>query len=242
MVYKVCVKCNINKSLEEFQRHSISPDGFQYSCKVCRNLQKKLYRQLKKDEINKKQKEYTIKNKDKIVARSKIYYINNKEKIKQKVEVKKDIIKKKQQEYYLKNKEVFSQKAKQSRENFKKVYGISQTTFYKRRSPVDKAIQNLRRRLHKVLNSKSFNKNNKFKYILGCSPEELKSYLEAKFQPGMSWDNHSFEGWHIDHIIPLSSANSEEEVYKLCHYTNLQPLWKLENLQKSNKILVNING
>jgi hypothetical protein len=51
----------------------------------------------------------------------------------------------------------------------------------------------------------------------------------------MSWENR--DEWHIDHIIPLSSANSEEELYKLCHYTNLQPLWAEENIKKSNKII-----
>jgi hypothetical protein len=50
----------------------------------------------------------------------------------------------------------------------------------------------------------------------------------------MSWSNHG--KWHIDHIIPLSSAKSKEELVKLCHYTNLQPLWALDNLGKANKI------
>ena len=51
----------------------------------------------------------------------------------------------------------------------------------------------------------------------------------------MKWDNHG--KWHIDHIIPLSSAETEEEVYNLCHYTNLQPLWGEDNLKKGKKII-----
>ena len=43
--------------------------------------------------------------------------------------------------------------------------------------------------------------------------------------------------WQIDHIIPLSSAITKEEIYKLCYYTNLQPLWKIDNIKKSNKII-----
>jgi hypothetical protein len=52
----------------------------------------------------------------------------------------------------------------------------------------------------------------------------------------MSWDNHGKNGWHIDHKFPLAKASSESEIYKLNHYTNLQPLWEEENLRKSDKI------
>ena len=72
---------------------------------------------------------------------------------------------------------------------------------------------------------------------LGCSIEELKKHLEAQFQPGMSWNNWSFEGWHIDHIKPLSKFNltDKEEFIKACHFSNLQPLWSGDNLKKGNK-------
>jgi hypothetical protein len=65
----------------------------------------------------------------------------------------------------------------------------------------------------------------------------LKIHLEKQFKDGMSWENHSLFGWHIDHIIPLSSAESDDELKKLCHYTNLQPLWAKENIVKRNKII-----
>jgi len=73
---------------------------------------------------------------------------------------------------------------------------------------------------------------------LGCTVPELKLYLEVQFKPGMTWDNWSFTGWHVDHIIPLDSFNlqNREEFLKACHYTNLQPLWAEENLKKSNKL------
>lgn len=71
--------------------------------------------------------------------------------------------------------------------------------------------------------------------ILGCGYEELKSHLESKFVEGMSWDNRG--EWHIDHIIPLSSASTKEQLIELSHYSNLQPLWEKDNLRKSNNIL-----
>jgi len=72
---------------------------------------------------------------------------------------------------------------------------------------------------------------------LGCSVEELKKHLESLWKPGMSWDNWSKDGWHIDHIRPLNSfdLSNSEEVKQACHYSNLQPLWAEENLQKSDK-------
>jgi hypothetical protein len=85
------------------------------------------------------------------------------------------------------------------------------------------------------LKLKNIKKINSTFEIVGCSPLELKKHLEKLFKPGMSWENKGM--WHIDHIIPLSSAKNEKELFELCNYKNLQPLWSLENLKKSNKLL-----
>jgi hypothetical protein len=71
---------------------------------------------------------------------------------------------------------------------------------------------------------------------LGCSIEFLRAYLEAHFNPGMTWDNWG-QGpgkWHIDHIVPLAwfDLTNREQFLSACHYTNLQPLWSEENLSK----------
>jgi hypothetical protein len=92
----------------------------------------------------------------------------------------------------------------------------------------------MRCRLHHFLNRSTIKKKSKTFDILGCSPYFLKEHLEKQFMNGMTWDNRN--EWHIDHIIPLSYAKTEEEVYGLCHYSNLQPLWAQDNLKKSNKI------
>jgi hypothetical protein len=75
---------------------------------------------------------------------------------------------------------------------------------------------------------------------LGCSIEQLKQHLESKFQTNMSWNNYGPTGWHIDHIIPLSKFNLSirEELLKACHYTNLQPLWAIDNICKGNKLYI----
>lgn len=95
----------------------------------------------------------------------------------------------------------------------------------------------LRNRIGTALKIKNGTKALKTVELLGCSLGDFKIYLENKFQDGMSWDNHARDGWHIDHIIPLDAFDltKPEEQLKACHYTNLQPLWWKENLQKNNK-------
>lgn len=69
---------------------------------------------------------------------------------------------------------------------------------------------------------------------LGCTIEELKIHLEKQFQEGMTWENHGLYGWHIDHIIALSSVDltDKKQFLQVVHYTNLQPLWAKDNLEK----------
>lgn len=72
--------------------------------------------------------------------------------------------------------------------------------------------------------------------LLSCSIEDFKKYLEGKFKARMSWENYGYYGWHIDHIRPCASFNLDisEEQKKCFHYTNLQPLWRVENQEKGS--------
>lgn len=106
--------------------------------------------------------------------------------------------------------------------------------YYSRRyqqDPIFRIIKNQRNRLKEIIT----NKPTSFTKSIGCGSNFLKSYLESKFQPGMTWKNYG--QWHIDHIRPLSSFNllDKEQFKQACHYTNLQPLWAKENRIKSNK-------
>lgn len=103
----------------------------------------------------------------------------------------------------------------------------------------------IRSRIKSCLKTQLKRKRAKYKSIeanealLGCSIEHLKNYLESKFNNGMSWDNYGHKGWHIDHIKPLSSFDltQDEQLKQACHYTNLQPLWWMDNLRKHAKIV-----
>jgi hypothetical protein len=73
--------------------------------------------------------------------------------------------------------------------------------------------------------------------LCGCTFEQLQEHIEKLFKEGMTWDNHTQFGWHVDHIVPLSKFDQKdpEQVKKAWHYTNLQPLWWKDNLEKYNK-------
>lgn len=95
-------------------------------------------------------------------------------------------------------------------------------------------ISNLRHRVYMI--AKGQYKTGSAIRDLGCSADEFKSYIESKFQSGMTWENYG-SYWHIDHIIPLSKIDltDREQFLKACHYINLQPLEAKENIRKSNR-------
>lgn len=97
--------------------------------------------------------------------------------------------------------------------------------------------ENLRTRARTFLNNQMpYGKKSKTTELLGADYITVYDHIESLFTSGMSWwmiGKHI----HIDHIIPLSSAKTEEEAIKLFHYTNLQPLWAEDNLKKGSKIL-----
>ncbi len=79
--------------------------------------------------------------------------------------------------------------------------------------------------------------------IIGCSLIEFRKYIESKFEPWMNWNNRGLYngqfnyGWDLDHIEPISSASSKEEILKLNHFTNFQPLCSKVNRDiKKNKL------
>lgn len=152
------------------------------------------------------------------------YYLINSEKLKKRrvdryrEDTKKEQIRIKQ--YYRKNKENI----------------INKLRVKKRENVTLRMISNLRSRIVQFMKSKKIHKDNKTLDLVGCSTEFLREYLERQFKDGMSWENYG--SWHIDHIIPLSSTNNSEEINKLCHYSNLQPLWAHENLSKGNKVII----
>jgi hypothetical protein len=159
------------------------------------------------------------------------------------LEIKQNLRKNNPEKYKEQTKKYY-EKTKDTQKEKKKIWILNNrekyNSYWTNRKKEDiefKLITDMRSRLSTYLSKKGLSKKNKTFEIVGCSPLQLREHLEKQFVIGMTWNNRG--EWHIDHIIPLSSAKTEEELYKLFHYTNLQPLWAIENIKKSNKILSN---
>jgi len=101
--------------------------------------------------------------------------------------------------------------------------------------PLYKLTSNIRSLIRQSFRYRGIKKNTLSEQILGCSFIIFKEYLESKFLPWMNWDNYGKYngelnyGWDIDHIIPLNTATCEDDIIKLNHHTNLQPLCSRTN-------------
>jgi len=106
----------------------------------------------------------------------------------------------------------------------------------KQNDPVFKIKSNYSSLLSRSFKIKGVKKPGKTIELLGCSIEFFIIHLTKQFTDGMSLDNYG--KWHIDHIIPFASAGNDlNKLKELCHYTNLQPLWAIDNIIKRDKIL-----
>lgn len=239
METKICRKCKLDKDINEFSKKNTSKDGKQNICKYCDKQESKKWKENNKEKVKLQRERYLKKNPEKLKEYQKEYQKKWAKKNPEKVKLKR-------KKYNLKNCEKNKEYCNLWRQNnpdYKKTYNENnreknwEYEKKRRKNVLVKLACNIRCRVKNFLKSKNINKTNKTFNIVGCSPELLKEHLEKQFTEGMSWDNHGRFGWHIDHIIPLSSANTDEEIYKLCHYTNLQPLWAFDNLTKGDKII-----
>jgi hypothetical protein len=170
IVEKVCSKCGVTKSIDNFSSRKDSTHGFKDHCKECDSLYRK--------PIDKKYRQEN-----------------------------KTIIRRKDIEYRKKRMEI--------------------DDLYKAKTIAREVIR-------KAISRGGYKKNSRTEQILGCDYETFKSHIESKFTEGMNWQNRG--EWHVDHVVPISFAASEEQLLKLNHYTNLQPLWEAQNLEKSDKL------
>jgi hypothetical protein len=187
-------KCNKCNEEKDLSLFYKRKNGYRNICKPCN-------RELSRETKKKYMINYRIINSEALKESHKNYEINNKDKRKSYLELNKDKIRERSRNY---------QRLKCKTDPFFKL---------------KKNVRNL------IYKSFSVNKVSKrTKDILGCSFEEFKIHLESKFEPWMNWENRGKYngelnyGWDIDHIVPISSAKNEEELIRLNHFSNLQPL------------------
>ncbi len=159
-----------------------------------------------KQEYLRQQREYRVKNADAIRETKRLYRQKNAAKIKLA-----------KQKYGVENRDKIAKALANRRAN----------------NPIARMANSMRRSIRRYLDAGQKGEMSSFE-IIGCSKDDLRKHLESKFRDGMTWQNYG-KHWHIDHIVPLISAKSADEVKRLCHWTNLQPLTAFENISKGSK-------
>lgn len=204
--YKVCSKCKDIKNIEWFSKDKQRKDGRYPQCKLCQKIKIDKWSERNKSHISRYHKKYYQLNKDK----AKEYQQQNKDR----------------RMSYMK---VWRKKNKLRIRSYKRNYH----NLIESKSINFKLLHNLRSRLQQSI--KHNKKWARTMELVGCSIDDLKTYLESKFTNGMSWENYGRSGWHIDHILPCYSydLSKEDEQRKCFHYTNLQPLWAIDNCKKN---------
>jgi hypothetical protein len=217
---KICKKCNVEKQLNEFSKDSKGKYGVKGKCKQCIKEYDTLYKTANKNKIQ----QYYIDNKERINKQSKTTYKLNRE-------------------HYINKNNQYGKDNPEVRRKAVAKYLKSNPEYYKtyrknryHNDPQFKLRIILGTRLNKAL--KIHSKSTSILNLVGCSMEELKNYIEKQFTDAMSWENHGIY-WEVDHILPCASFDLTdiEQQTQCFHYSNLQPLPKIDNRIKSNKIL-----
>lgn len=210
---KECKGCKELKSLDDYHKSTISKDGLNSYCKVCRCAKQKIY----------------VKNNKKMVY----------EKKKKWRELNKEEIKISRHKYYKKNKEFENTRSnewnKLNRENTKEYRNSYSRSYYKKNKP----LMAWRRILHSSIKRMNTKKEGHTIDILGYSSLDLKNHIEGLFTIGMSWENYG--EWHIDHIKPIVLFDKDTPMSIVNHLSNLRPLWSVTRIIDGITYIGNLN-
>jgi hypothetical protein len=238
---KTCKKCLVEKKIEEFGSNKNNKDGKSIYCYGCELVRAKDYREKNREKVNKSSKKWRENNPEKYKDTIKKYIDKNPQmsskertkKYRENEEYRLNLSKKRRKKYQ-ENIEVEREKRKKYYHENKDKEREKNDAWRKNKLKNDgffRMKKRLRDRIRDYMKGNHVGK--KTKDIVGLEYEEFKTYISDKFTDGMNWDNYG--KWHLDHIIPLYEAKTEEEILKLNHYTNLQPLWAEDNLKKNRK-------
>lgn len=219
MEMKICTKCGIEKPIDDFGFQNKEHKKHTNYCKTCLFEYRKLWGCNNKTKLTEYNKQYNLDNSNKRKQyqkeRRNKYYLENNQTY--------------NQNYYAKNKDKIKARKIKNREEWNKVKNKRRQYRWKT-DPLFKFLSGIRSKFRKIFKDNGYTVKSKNQQILGCSYQEFIQHLEKQFEPWMNWENKGKYngklnyGWDIDHIIPLSTAKTEDDLIKLNHYTNLQPL------------------
>lgn len=219
-----CRRCGKLKLAKEFYRHSTRKNGLTIFCRECfKFIRRESYLKHREKRLIER-KRYAKQNKAKIAAAKKLYYLSHR-----------DAIRSYKKLWRQKNAIRLREGARQYRQSHRaqrRLYEINRL-----KTDLNYRLQyNLRSRLHCALRLQNSKKSDLTMKLIGCSINELKRYLQSKFLRGMTWNNYGKNGWCIDHIVPCAFFDlSKAENQKKCfHYSNLQPMWAIDNMYKNS--------
>lgn len=213
---KICRICGIEKDYNNFNFRKDS-NTYRNECKECQSRRNKEYRLKNAEKINKQRKEYRENNREHIKELRKNEYLK----------------------YYSKNKEKINEKRRMQYKLDTNNQHLKKRIYHKIKKETDKLYafkKEIRSLISNSLKRNGYKKETRTQKILKTNYENAVKHLLQTFENnyGYKWDG--IEPVHIDHKMPLATAKTEEEVIKLCHYTNLQLLKAEDNLKKGSKL------
>ena len=218
---KTCAKCEEEKPFSEFRRRAITKgnaEGLRNYCRACQSDYDKLYR----DKNKRKIQTYRDSHKDE----QRVYRDGHKGKQRAYQIIYRSSHKEERQTYLDTNREEINKRRR----------------IYHRQKRYEDPVYRLKRGISSLIYSGfkklGSSKNQRSLEILGCSFEYFSTYIENQFKEGMTLGNYG--EWQLDHIVPQDLAITIEDVIALNHYSNFQPLFKIDNIKKSNKLILDM--
>lgn len=212
MPTRTCTKCKECKPVESFYRKSTARGGGPTAvCKVCCLAVMSAAYFADKKKFQDRNRAAHAKNREAMNARSREWHLLNK-----------DVANARSRARYMANKQSYIDANNRN------------ITARRKADPLFCMMLRVKGLIYESMCAGGYTKKSRSHEILGCDWEFFKLHIERQFLKGMTWENRS--EWHIDHIVPLATAKTEEDVIRLNHFTNLRPIWAKDNLSKGAQV------
>lgn len=243
---KTCTKCGESKPATSgfFHRNKNTPSGFVQVCKTCVADKGRASYASDPEKFKARSKLYHDKNTDRHKEYCRMYSAKNSEKLSEKRATRyrddsdhRDRKLSLGREYHAANREKLNARSKALYEKDKQARFDSNGRNRKERVKTDHVFAlkiRVAASIGNHLRKGGYTKKSRSHEVLGCDWGAFKLHIELQFSRGMTWENRSL--WHLDHIVPMATAETEGDVIALNHFTNLRPMWAADNIRKSDTV------